>query len=113
MSLSLRPEYQVSLTIRQEFSEGSGILVESNPSSPFILRMMPYLKGDPGDAASQFTHTQTVAATTWTVNHNKGYRPDAHVYTPGWVEVEANVVHTSENQLVVQFNTPQTGFVTC
>lgn len=60
-------------------------------------------------ASSGFTHTQAVAASTWVVNHNLGRRPVVEVFSPGWVQVEAAVVHTSVNQTQISFNTPQAG----
>lgn len=59
-----------------------------------------------------YEHSQTVAATTWTVNHNLGRRPAAvSILSPGYVEVDAHFLHNSANQLTVQFEQAQTGFV--
>lgn len=71
----------------------------------------PGRPGLSGDAALQYTHTQSVASDTWVVNHNKGYRPNAIVYSIGWIEIEAAIIHTSENQILVQLNSPMTGYV--
>ena len=57
----------------------------------------------------RYTHTQGAASSTWTVNHNLGFRPQVEVFSPGWVSVEASVLHTTDNQTVISFNTPQTG----
>jgi hypothetical protein len=35
--------------------------------------------GPPGTSLS-YTHTQGSAASTWTVNHNLGFRPDVTIY---------------------------------
>lgn len=104
----------MALTLRPEFAQGTVEIGSSvTQDEAFTLRMTPYLKGDPGDAAAQFIHTQSAPLDTWTVNHNKGYRPSVQVYSPGWVEIEANIIHVSENQIVVQLNEPLTGFVIC
>ena len=60
-----------------------------------------------------YLHTQSSASDTWTVNHNLGYRPVVSVRSPGGVEVEATVTHTSVNQCVVTFAAPYTGTVFC
>lgn len=70
--------------------------------------------GPPGTAGGMgYTHTQTVAATTWTVNHNLGRRPAISVLSPGGVEVLAEVLHASLNQVLVYFDQPYTGLVIC
>ena len=112
MSVTLWPEYGLDLSIRAEFGV-SQYRVITEPSEALVISVVPYLKGDPGDAAAQFIHTQSVPSNTWIVNHNKGYRPLATVYSVGWVEIEAAVTHVSENQLTVQLNNPQAGYVLC
>jgi len=111
--LALRPEYEISMRVGVEYGKSVCVVILQDPPEEFVLAMVPYLKGDPGDAASQFIHTQDVASDTWTVNHNKGYRPTTHVYSPGWVEIDAQVIHVSDNQLTVSFNAASTGFVIC
>lgn len=64
-------------------------------------------------AGLSYLHTQSAAAATWTVNHNLGVRPAVSVRSPGGVEVEAEVAHTSANQCVVTFAAPYTGSVFC
>ncbi len=102
MTLRIWPKYDMS----------TQAIIEA-PREELVITIVPYLKGDPGDAAAQFVHTQSVASATWTVNHNKGVRPLVAVFSPGWVEIEASIVHTTLNQVVVSLNTAQTGFVVC
>lgn len=52
-------------------------------------------------ALQPYTHNQSVAATSWTINHNLGYKPSVELLTAGGVEFDAEVVHTSNNQVVV------------
>lgn len=63
--------------------------------------------GPPGTA---YEHTQAIAATVWTVNHNLGFRPDVAVFTTGGLEVEAEVLHMSTNQTQITLLTAMTGF---
>lgn len=48
-----------------------------------------------------YNHTQSSAATTWTINHNLGYKPVVSVFTTGGSEVEAEVLHASTNQTLI------------
>jgi len=65
--------------------------------------------GPSGDSASGFNFTQGVADTSWVINHNLGYRPVVDVFTVGGVIMLAEVVHVSNNQVLVTLNTAQTG----
>lgn len=68
--------------------------------------------GGGGGEPTVYEHTQATPSASWTVNHNMGRRPAAvSVLSPGGVEVEAAVTHTTLNQLVVAFSSPQTGSV--
>jgi hypothetical protein len=55
-------------------------------------------------------HAQPVpAATLWTINHNLGFRPAVAILDSGGNEIEADVVHTRPNQLVIHFAIPVAG----
>lgn len=66
-------------------------------------------KGADGQDYTPYTHTQSVASTTWTINHNKGYRPNVDLLTDGGVSFEAEITHISVNQVVVTLNSAITG----
>jgi hypothetical protein len=59
---------------------------------------------------SSYDHTQSVAATVWTVNHNLGFYADVAVFTTGGLEIEAEVLHMSVNQTQITMLTAMTGF---
>jgi hypothetical protein len=65
--------------------------------------------GVDGASGSSFEHAQSVAASIWTVNHNLGFRPNVSVKTLGGLEVDAEVLHVSVNQVQVIFDSPSTG----
>lgn len=74
--------------------------------------------GPPGPAGADgatldFEHVQSDASTEWIVNHNLGVEPLVTVLTPGGVEMEANIVHVSVNQVRIYFASAQTGRVRC
>ena len=53
----------------------------------------------------QFTQPSQV----WVINHNLGYYPQVTVYSLAHVEVEADVINVSVNQVQVQFSQPFAG----
>jgi len=65
--------------------------------------------GPPGTSAGGYTHTQSAASDTWTVNHNLGRDTDVELTTLGGVRMLADIQHTSQNQVVVYFASPATG----
>lgn len=66
-------------------------------------------QGPPGASGSSFEHIQSTPASTWVVNHNLGYRPNVSVKTPGGIEVMAEVLHVSINQVQIFFDSSATG----
>ena len=63
-----------------------------------------------GGAGSQtYEFVQVSPARVWTVNHNLGLRPAVSIVDIGGAEVEADVRHTSPNQLVIHFAIPIAG----
>lgn len=60
-----------------------------------------------GSAA--FVFTQATPAATWTINHNLGYRPAVELFDQGGNEFDADIVHVSNNQVVVYLNIAAAG----
>lgn len=69
--------------------------------------------GPAGDGVLSHTHTQSPAAAEWIVNHNFGYRPTVRALTVGGAEMLAEVLHISENQARLYFDTPVAGQAIC
>lgn len=67
-------------------------------------------QGPQGPAgAAAFVFTQPTAATTWTINHNLGYRPSVELLDAGSQEIDGDVAHPSINQTVVTLNPASSG----
>jgi hypothetical protein len=85
------------------------------PGTGAVRLLAPGLTPGPAEivffvaAAQRFEHVQASPATEWVVNHNLGTVPSVTVYSPGLVQITAEVSHTSTNQTRIRFNTPQTG----
>jgi len=69
--------------------------------------------GPPGSGIPAYTHNQPTAASTWTVNHNLGYRPSVSALTVGGVVMFVEVVHASANQALIYFDQPTSGQAVC
>jgi hypothetical protein len=67
-------------------------------------------QGLPGASSAGIEFAFASASTSWTINHNLGVRPAVALFTVGGVEMMGQVTHTSVNQAVASFNTPQSGF---
>lgn len=75
-------------------------------------------EGDQGDtgpsgAALNYTHTQAVPASVWTVIHNLGKRPSVTIFDSANDEVEGDIVHNSVNQLTLTFSAAFGGVAYC
>ncbi|WP_426036525.1 hypothetical protein [Brevundimonas sp. DC300-4] len=81
--------------------------------TPPSMRIVTGARGRPGINGAGFEFVQNSPSADWIVNHNLGFRPTATVLSAGGVEVLAEVVHASTNQLRVIFPQPQTGSVRC
>ena len=61
----------------------------------------------PGDVA--YTHTQAIASSTWTINHNLGFNPTAVVLDSAGTNCEGSFSYPTVNQMVITFNSAFTG----
>lgn len=86
---------------------GAPVVIGSPATAVSIVNSGPV--GPPGEGAG-FNFTQVSPATTWTINHNFGYRPSVQIFTVGGLEVLGEIHHQSTNQTVVSFNEALAGF---
>lgn len=63
-------------------------------------------KGDPNTG---YVFTQSTPATTWTINHNLGFRPSVEILDSGSQEIDGEVSHPTVNQTVVTLNPATAG----
>jgi hypothetical protein len=63
-----------------------------------------------GTGNTGYLYNQVSVASTWTINHNLGYKPIVQLYTTGSYLMTGTVVHTSDSQTVATFTTPVAGF---
>lgn len=65
----------------------------------------------------KYSHVQSVASTTWTVNHNLGRKPifDVFVYNSGDLVkiIPQSIEYTDDNTIIITFSQNRTGIVNC
>lgn len=54
--------------------------------------------------------TQLSPLATWVINHNLGYRPHVSVYSVGGVLMLVEVLHASDDQVQILFDSPTAGY---
>lgn len=60
-------------------------------------------------SAPRYEHVQASPASSWTANHNLGFKPQVQPLSVGGVAMLAEVVHASVNQAVIYFDAPVAG----
>jgi hypothetical protein len=75
-----------------------------------VVVTAPGPQGPKGDAGAGYDFVQSTAASTWTINHNLGFKPSVDVYNSGSQQIQAEVSHTSINQTVILLTIPSAGF---
>jgi hypothetical protein len=91
-------------------TEDSRVTSVEVPITSVITATTAGPQGPAGAAAQGYVHTQTTAASTWTINHNLGYYPIVEIFDSGRQEIDADVSHPSTNQTVIVVLLPLTGF---
>jgi hypothetical protein len=111
----------VNITPAPEFGvvieQPSIVHVEIQPQQTIGVQLTAQ-QGPPGPSGQNgtgeaFTHTQASAASEWTINHNFGYRPSVTLYSVGGSEIDAEVIHISNNQARAYFATNVAGSARC
>ena len=60
-------------------------------------------------ALVSYTHNQSAASTTWTIQHNLNFKPNVTVFDSGESMVEGSVTHTSNTTLTITFSAAISG----
>ena len=74
-------------------------------SKRYVIALLP----SQSTSDKKYTHTQSSAASTWTINHNLGKNPAVSVTDSLGNLVICEVEYTSVNQVVLTFDTPYSG----
>ena len=84
-------------------------VTEGNGGTTVVTATTVGPQGPKGEAGAGYNHQQTTASTTWTINHNLGFRPSVELLDSGSQEIEGEVSHPSVNQTVVTLNLATAG----
>jgi hypothetical protein len=67
--------------------------------------------GGGGGGGSTFTHVQSIASTSWTINHNLGTFPSVTVVDDMGNVIIADVTYVDDNTITISFSAASTGVV--
>ena len=75
-----------------------------------VVVQSPGPQGPAGTPADIFyTHTQSVASSVWTINHNLGGNPTAVVLDSAGTQCEGTFSYPNSNQMIITFTSAFTG----
>lgn len=60
-----------------------------------------------------YVHTQASASSTWTINHNLGFKPSIELIDAGGSEFSADIVHSTVNTAIVSLTASISGIARC
>ena len=87
-------------------------IVIIQPIIPTVEVASPGPQGPPGTINPSdiaYTHTQAIANSVWTINHNLGFNPTAVVLDSAGTNCEGSFSYPTVNQMVITFNSAFTG----
>lgn len=93
----------------------TSVTVTENPSGTTVVTVTTEgPQGPPGSSGgggggAAYTFTQSTPSTTWTINHNLGFRPSVELLDAGSQEIDGQIAHPSVNQTVVTLNPATAG----
>lgn len=96
-----------SVTNTVTVTENGSSTVVTVPVTSTVTAVTQGPQGPSGAAA--FVYQQAAPATTWTINHNLGYKPSVELLDSGSQEIDGDVSHPSDNQTVVTLNPASAG----
>lgn len=96
-----------SVTNTVTVTEDSSSTVVTVPVTSVVTATTVGPQGPAGSGA--YIHTQTTVSSTWTINHNMGFRPSVELLDSGSQEIDGEVSHPSLNQTVVTLNPASAG----
>jgi hypothetical protein len=96
-----------SVTNTVDVTTETGTVVVAVPVTNTVTATTVGPQGPAGGSA--FEYLQAAPATTWTINHNLGYRPSVELLDAGSQEIDGDVAHPTINQTVVTLNPASAG----
>lgn len=91
-------------------TENGSSTVVTVPATSTVTAITAGPQGPQGVAGAGYDFTQASSSSTWTINHNLGYKPSVDVYDSGSQQIQADVSHPSANQTVILLTASTAGF---
>jgi hypothetical protein len=91
-----------------EVTNANSTTVVKAPVSPVVVDVVTV--GPQGPSSASTTYAQPTASSTWTINHNLGYRPHIDLYDLNFELFEGQITHTSVNTSVIVLTIPTAGY---
>jgi hypothetical protein len=86
------------------------INVNMNNLAPIVINYITNNVTNNG-IISAYTFTQSLLSSTWTINHNLGYKPSKPLITDeNGIEIDGITSNTSTFETIIKFSHPQRGF---
>lgn len=100
----LRVAYPYSGTSSQNIIEvtGNGCITRINLNPAITI-------DNSSGGTANYTHIQSVASLTWTINHNLGFIPNVFVLDSNGIEIIGSVDSASSTQIVISFSQAVSG----
>jgi len=103
--------FEESVTVQPNTPTGSFIVVQPDVKViyfPFVPGPGGPVAEEPITGATGITITQTIPASTWTIQHTLGYEPNVSVIV-GDEEVDAEVEYPNNSVVIINFGIPVAG----
>ena len=87
-----------------------GIPISKGEALPSILKKIVSKINNEVEPKTDYKHVQSIASSTWTINHNLGYKPGGiMVFDSAGEQWVGDVTHIDNNTLVISFNSSSFG----
>tara|TARA_R110000823_G_scaffold209460_1_gene339682 strand:+ start:448 stop:834 length:387 start_codon:yes stop_codon:yes gene_type:complete len=112
----LKSEFREDVEVKKKVIDSSGSAGESGYvlTTDGLETLWKNPRGESGasstiNLSSTYTHTQSSASTTWTVNHNLDRRPSVTIVTSTEAVVIGDVFYNNDNQLTITISHANSG----
>jgi len=109
MTSSVSITTEETTVVITDVNSGTSVSISEESGAEVVIQEVG-ARGLSGSEIGRYEHDQQVSSSIWVINHNLGRRPaSVSVLSPGGIEVDAGVLHNSENQLTITFDQPYVG----
>ena len=101
----------VKLNYSTSYTQNGQNVIEINSGGCITkINLNPAISINSGNGNTQFSYHQTIASTTWTINHNLGFVPNVTTVNDAGQEIVGVVTTLSVSVAVIEFSDALTGY---